>query len=72
MKTSNRKTQHDEYGIKSYMVKGERNNCGCGSNCYHYQYDGEDVIGVCNACGKDIHIILDEYKEDYLSRGVWK
>ena len=40
---------------QTYFTSGQRNPCGCGSNCYHYEFDGENIYGVCNACGRDIY-----------------
>ena len=42
--------------IQSFIIKGERNSCNCGSNCFHKVDDSVATIGVCNACGKDIYI----------------
>ena len=69
----NRTTQcYKESGnVWCYYTK-ENNPCGCGSNCYHYEYDGTHVIGVCNACKSDIYMIKDEYTQEYLNKGVWK
>lgn len=33
----------------------------CSSNCYHYEYDGQKIIGVCNGCGRDIYEVKPEY-----------
>lgn len=62
----------DDGGIWSYYVSGQMNPCGCGSNCYHYEYDGRRVYGVCNACKKDIYEVVPRYESDYLTKGVWK
>lgn len=60
-------------GIWCYMVKGgEMNPCGCGSNCYHHEYDGIKLYGVCNSCQRDIYEYKEEYIEDELSRGIWR
>lgn len=56
----------------TYMVEGERNPCGCGSNCYHLEYDGEKIYGVCNGCNTDIYEIKDEYVKEKLNQGIWK
>ena len=29
----------DSGNIWCYYNSGEHNPCGCGSNCYHYEYD---------------------------------
>ena len=69
-------TQYYEDGktVWTYFVPGERNPCGCGSNCYHHKYDRRDgkIYGVCNACDKDIYIIDKKYKNQRLEIGVWK
>jgi hypothetical protein len=59
-------------GVWCYFVSGEKNPCGCRSNCYHYEYDEETIIGVCNACDRDIYEVNEEYKEEKLEKGVWK
>lgn len=56
----------------SYYVKHERNPCGCGSNLYHYEYDGKDVYGVCNACWEDIYILNEDYAQEELKKRIWK
>ena len=58
--------------IWSYYVARTCNPCGCGSNCYHHEYDGKRVIGVCNACGTDIYEVKEEFVKRYLAEGVWK
>lgn len=69
----NRTTQcHKKSGNVWCYYTTENNPCGCGSNCYHYEYDGAHVIGVCNACKSDIYMIKDEYTQEYLNEGVWK
>lgn len=50
----------------------EKNPCGCGSNCYHYEYDGQKIIGVCNGCGRDIYEVKPEYVQEYLDKGIWE
>ncbi len=69
-----RKIQYYDSGKQyhTYMVKEERNPCGCGSNCYHLEYDGEKIYGVCNACDTDIYEIKDEYVKEKLNQGIWK
>ena len=69
-----RKIQYYDNGKQyhTYYVKGENNPCGCGSNCYHYEYDGKKIYGVCNACDTDIYELKDEYVEEILKEGIWK
>ena len=62
----------DSEGAWSYFISGQKNPCGCGSNLYHYQYDGNILYGVCNTCGSDIYEIKDEYVEEQLNKGIWK
>lgn len=52
----------------------ESNPCGCGSKCFHYEYNvnNKEVYGVCNNCGEDIYTVKDEFKEDTLKIGEWK
>lgn len=65
--------QYDEKGnLENYWVRGEKNPCGCGSNLFHYQYDGDTIVCVCNSCKAEIYTIKDEYKEEELKKGVWK
>ena len=44
----------------------------CSSNCYHYEYDGQKIIGVCNGCGRDIYEVKPEYVQEYLDKGIWE
>ena len=55
----------------TYYIAGTKNPCGCGSNCYHYEYDGKRVIGVCNGCGADIYELNGDLVEGRLAEGVW-
>lgn len=53
--------------LRTYMAEeGKTNPCGCGSNCFHYEFDGNWVIGVCNCCGKDIYTKKKPYDEEFL------
>ena len=61
-----------EQNIWTYYVGKQRNPCGCGSNCYHYEFDGKDIFGVCNACYADVYQVKEEFIGEYLERGVWK
>jgi hypothetical protein len=54
-----RKTKLKDGEIQSFYIKGEKNPCGCGSNCFHKQDDGEKIYGVCNACKQDIYEYLE-------------
>lgn len=54
----------------NYYIGGQC--CSCGANVYHYEYDGKDIYGVCNACGKDLYIVKEEYVNKRLNEGVWK
>lgn len=58
--------------IHTSFIPGERNPCGCGSNCFHYEREGGTVYGVCNACDADIYIMKEEYAPEILSKGVWR
>ena len=74
-KIESRKIQYYEDkpdNVWCYFVSGSNNPCGCGSNCYHHTYDGEEIICVCNACKTDIYVIKDEYTEEELNKGIWK
>lgn len=62
----------DSENVWSYFDGERRNPCGCGSNCYHYEYDGEKIYEVCNACKTDLYEMKSEYVEEELERGVWK
>ena len=57
--------------VWTFFISGQRNPCGCGSNCYHEEYDGEKVIGVCNACNQDIYEMKPECAKDELKRETW-
>lgn len=69
-----RKIQYYDNGKQyhTYMVGGDRNPCGCGSNCYHYEFDGKKIYGVCNACGTDIYEMKNEFVKEKLNQGIWK
>ena len=47
--------------------------CGCGSNCFHYEYDKnkDTIYGVCNGCNSDIYEVKLSYKDLILSQGNW-
>ena len=60
----------DGYAITYFQKK--RNHCNCGSNCYHYEYDGTDIFIVCNGCSSDLYSVKPEYREEYIDRGEWK
>ena len=74
-KKSRRLTQcyEDSNNIWCYYDGDENNPCGCGSNCYHYEYDLIDkkIYGVCNACGTDIYEVKEEYTDERLHTGQW-
>lgn len=73
--TKNRTAQFysdDPDMIWSYYIPQIRNPCGCGSNCYHYEYDGRRVVGVCNGCDADIYTVEEKLIGDYLMEGIWK
>jgi len=69
-----RKIQYYNSGKQchTYMTRKDINPCGCGSNCYHLEYDGEKIYGVCNACDTDIYKIKNEYVKEKLNQGIWK
>ena len=56
--------------IWTQFIPQER--CLCGSNVYHYEYDGKDIYGVCNGCGQDRYSAKEEYVNKRLSEGIWK
>ena len=49
------------------------NPCGCGSNCYHFEYDRIDgeIYGVCNCCNKNVYIVDKQFKDGKLKQGKW-
>ena len=55
----------------TFYIPQQRNPCDCGSNCFHEEYDGENVICVCNACNRDIYEIKSEHIKKELERGDW-
>lgn len=63
---------HVETGNRQLFYTDGINPCGCGSNLFRYEYDGENVYGVCNSCDTDIYALKEEYKQEYLERGIWK
>ena len=74
-KQTRRLTQcyEDSENMWQYFDGDENNPCGCGSNCYHYEYDriGNKVYGVCNFCGTDIYEVREEYMDEKLHTGKW-
>ena len=71
-KIRKRKWRVDSNGkVISYYQK-KQNHCGCGSNCYHYEYDGTDVYIVCNACFSDLFSVKPEYRQEYIDNNEWK
>lgn len=46
--------------------------CSCGANVYHYEYDGNEMYGVCNGCGKDVYVVKEECIDKRLKEGIWK
>lgn len=56
--------------IESFIIKGERNPCGCGSNCFHKENTDIATYGVCNSCGSDIYRYneKEEFKEQRLKK----
>ena len=63
----------DSDNLWQYYTGDDKNPCGCGSNCFHYEYDENDnlIYGVCNACNTDIYVVREEYKEEKLKEGKW-
>lgn len=61
----------DSGNIWTYYTSSKKNPCGCGSNCYHYEFDGTRVVGVCNACQQDVYEVKPEYTQEYLDKGSW-
>ncbi len=63
----------DSENIWQYYDGDKNNPCGCGSNCYHYEYDRIDnkVYGVCNSCDMDIYEMKEEYMNEKLNTGKW-
>jgi len=51
--------------IHTFFIKGQKNPCGCGSNCYHEENTENETFGVCNACDRDIYTYdkKEEFKE---------
>jgi len=59
----NRKIKLLDGEIESFFIRGKRNACGCGSNCFHKENDKINTYGVCNACKRDIY--LYDKKEEF-------
>lgn len=72
--TDKRKTQcyEDDGKVWCYYSRDSLNPCGCGSNCYHYEFDGKKIYGVCNACDTDIYEMKNEFVKEKLKQGIWK
>lgn len=56
----------------SNYIPKMRNPCGCGANCFHYEYDGSRMIGVCNGCDADIYLVEKVFIAENLQTGIWK
>lgn len=56
-----------------YFNSEGNNHCGCGSNCYHFEYDktNNKIHGVCNCCQADIYEVKEEYIDEMLHTGKW-
>lgn len=73
-----RKIQYTEYPtdittIWCYFLHNEFNPCNCGSNLFHFELENNNILGVCNLCKSDIYEVNDEdYKNELLSKGIWK
>lgn len=70
---SRHKFQHyndGKYGIWQYYGE-ERNPCGCGSNCFHKEYDGKNIWCICNSCNTKIYGVKEEYIQEDLNKGIW-
>lgn len=67
-----RKIQYysDKNLVWNYYLSEER--CSCGCNVYHYEYDGTEIYGVCNACNKDIYLVKNENVNETLNTGIWR
>ena len=65
--------EEDVKNIRTNFIKDEFNPCGCGSNCFHYEYDkARNIIyGVCNVCDIDIYEVKKEYIAEELRIGKW-
>ena len=63
----------DSENMWQYYSSKNKNPCGCGSNCYHYEYDKTNniIYGVCNTCNEDIYIVKEEYMDEKLHIGKW-
>jgi hypothetical protein len=59
-------------GVLWQYMSSNDHHCHCGSNVYHHEYDGENIWGVCNACGEKLYQLKDEYAERDLEEGEWK
>lgn len=59
--------------IWSFIHKGKSNPCGCGSNCFHKEYDGKRILYVCNACNQHLYEVVEKKEiEKELQEGTWK
>lgn len=71
-KVNTRTKQYYDDGDQVWTYVSVGKHCCCGSNCYHLEYDGENIYGVCNGCDDDLYIVKPEYMEEKLNQGVWK
>ncbi|WP_270466983.1 hypothetical protein [Butyribacter intestini] len=67
-----RQMSHENGKVWCYYSSDSLNPCGCGSNCYHYEFDGKKIYGVCNACDTDIYEMKNEFVKEKLKQGIWK
>lgn len=52
--------------VHCFFIKGEKNPCGCGSNCFHLEDNGKITYCVCNACKRDL------YEKERNMSGEWR
>lgn len=67
------KTLYHDNGTElwQFFIEGQKNPCECGSNMFHYEYDGEKIYGICNCCGQRIYTVATSYVQGYLDMGKW-
>ena len=63
----------DDGHLHTYYTSESSNPCGCGSNCFHYEYDTQTkkMYGVCNTCKQDVYDATDAYTQELLQTGKW-
>ena len=61
----------DDSGIWNFYFS-DGYSCSCGCNVYHYEDNGSCIYAICNACKECLGTLKNEYRNEYLDKGIWK